>query len=154
MPIETLDPKNSILFLGSGFSAGATNIVNEKLPAGQPLLERLAEAIGESPREHDLKSVADAFSNRFDVSFYDILYNTFTVSSVFDYQRELLSLPWARIYTTNYDDMVSSVKGASFPIFTFDEDKPRALPQSFAVYLHGSIRKATEKKCRKSVDTQ
>ena len=144
MPIEAIDPMNSVLFLGSGFSAGATNIVSEKLPAGQPLLERLAEALGESPRDHDLKSVADAFSHRFDVRLYDILYNTFTVSSVLNYQREILSLPWARIYTTNYDDMVSSVKGSSFPIFTFEEDKPRTLPQSFAVYLHGSIRKATE----------
>lgn len=144
MPIETLDPKNSVLFLGSGFSAGATNIVNDKLPAGQMLLERLAEAIGESPGDHDLKSIADAFSHRFDMSIYEILYNTFTVSSVLDYQREILSLPWARIYTTNYDDMVSLVKGSSFPIFTFEEDKPRNLPQSFAVYLHGSIRKARE----------
>ena len=144
MPIETLDPKNSVLFLGSGFSSGATNIVSEKLPAGKPLLERLAEAIGESPRDHDLKSVADAFSHRFDVSLYDILYNTVTVSSVLVYQKEILSLPWARIYTTNYDDMVNSVKGSSFPIFTFEEDKPRVLPQSYAVYLHGSIRKATE----------
>ncbi|UYY78424.1 SIR2 family protein [Sphingomonas sp. R1] len=145
MPIETLDPENSVLFLGSGFSADATNIASEKLPAGQPLLERLAEAIGESPRDHDLKSAADAFAHRFDVSLYDILYNTFTVSSVLDYQRDIISLPWARIYTTNYDDMVSLVKGGSYPIFTFDDERPRNLPQSFAVYLHGSIRKATEK---------
>lgn len=94
MPIETLDPKNSVLFLGSGFSADATNIANEKLPAGQPLLERLAEAIGESPRDHDLKSAADAFARRFDVSLYEILYNTFTVSFVLDYQRDIISLPW------------------------------------------------------------
>lgn len=151
MPIKTLDPKNSILFLGSGFSAGAFNIVSEKLPAGQSLLERLAEALGEPHTEHDLKSVADAFAHRFDVSLYDILYNTFTVSSVLDYQREILSLPWARIYTTNYDDMVSSVKGGAFPIFTFDEDKPRTLPQSCAIYLHGSIRKATEENAEKQL---
>ncbi|WP_026359345.1 SIR2 family protein [Sphingomonas sp. PR090111-T3T-6A] len=144
MPIETLDPKNSILFLGSGFSAGAFNIANEKLPAGESLLARLAEAIDENPNDHDLKSVADEFSHRFDTSLHEILYNTFTVSSVLDYQREIISLPWARIYTTNYDDMVSLVKGGTFPIFAFDEEKPRSLPPSFAVYLHGSIRKATE----------
>ena len=40
--------------------------------------------------------------------------------------------------------MVSSVKGGSYPIFTFDDYRPRTLPQSFAVHLHGSIRKATE----------
>jgi SIR2-like domain len=144
LPIETLDPRNSVIFIGSGFSAGATNIASDKLPAGQSLLERLAEAIEEPVRDHDLKSAADAFSHRFDVSLYDILRNTFTVSSVLDYQREIISLPWARIYTTNYDDMVNSVKGSLFPIFTFEEDKPRNLPDSFAVYLHGSIRKATE----------
>lgn len=151
MPIETFDPKNSILFLGSGFSAGAFNIASEKVPAGQSLLERLAEAIGEPHTEHDLKSVADAFAHRFDMSLYEILYNTFTVSSVLDYQKEILSLPWARIYTTNYDDMVSSVKGGAFPIFTFDQDKPRALPQSCAIYLHGSIRKATEENAEKQL---
>lgn len=144
MPIETLDPKNSVLFLGSGFSANATNIVNEELPAGQPLLTRLADAIGESPSDHDLKSAADAYSDRFDLSIYDILYNTFTVSDVLQYQKDILSLPWARIYTTNYDDMVNFVKGPSFPIFSFDDVRPKLLPQSFAVYLHGSIRKANE----------
>ncbi|WP_158551969.1 SIR2 family protein [Komagataeibacter melaceti] len=144
MSIETFDPKNSVLFLGSGFSANATNILDEKLPAGESLLEILAKAIEESPKDHDLKSVADAYSRRFDVSLHDILHNTFTVSSVLDYQREILSLPWARIYTTNYDDMVNLVKGGTFPIFTFDDVKPRTLPQSFAVYLHGSIRRATE----------
>lgn len=151
MLIETLGPRNSVLFLGSGFSAGAFNIASEKLPAGESLLERLAEAIGEYPKEHDLKSVADAFSHRFDMSLFDVLYNTFTVSSVLDYQIEVLSLPWARIYTTNYDDMVSSVKGGAFPIFTFDEKKPRVLPQSFAVYLHGSIRKATEENAERQL---
>jgi hypothetical protein len=144
LPIDSLDPKNSVLFLGSGFSAKATNIVSEELPAGQPLLDRLAAAIRESPNDHDLKSVADAFSDRFDLSIYDILYNTFTVSEVLEYQREILSLPWARIYTTNYDDMVNFVKGASYPIFAFDDPRPRSLPQAFAVYLHGSIRKANE----------
>lgn len=106
---------------------------------GSPLLERLAEAIEEPPGDHDLKSAVDAFSNRFGVSLYDLLYKTFTVSAVLNYQREILSLPWARIYTTNYDDMVSLVKGAAYPIFAFDEQRPRSLPRSFAVYLHGSI---------------
>lgn len=151
MPIETLDPKNSVLFLGSGFSAGAFNIANEKLPAGQSLLERLAAALGEPHSEHDLKSAADAFANRFDMSLYDILYTTFTVSTVLGYQKEILSLPWARIYTTNYDDMVNSVKGGAYPIFTFDDDKPRNLPESFAVYLHGSIRKATEENAERQL---
>jgi hypothetical protein len=40
--------------------------------------------------------------------------------------------------------MVNFVKGSKFPIFTFDEPRPRRLPQAFAVHLHGSIRRANE----------
>ncbi|MBF0860213.1 hypothetical protein HKD24_13520 [Gluconobacter sp. LMG 31484] len=142
MPIEILDPANSLLFLGSGFSAGATSIANEKVPAGHPLLLKLSKALGENPEDLDLKAAADEFLARSDDSLYNLLYETFTISKILTYQREILSLPWARIYTTNYDDIVNVVKGPNFPIFTFDEPRPRKLPQAFAVYLHGSIRKA------------
>jgi hypothetical protein len=144
VPIEILDPANSVLFLGSGFSADATNIARSPVPAGHPLLERLAKALDEDPNELDLKSAADEFLDRFDLSLYQLLYETFTISEVLDYQRDIVSLPWARIYTTNYDDIVNLVKGPNFPIFTFDESRPRKLPQAFAVHLHGSIRRANE----------
>lgn len=144
MPIKTLDPANSVLFLGSGFSAGATNIAKEKVPAGRPLLERLANLLGEDPKDLDLKSAADEFLSRSDLSLYELLYETFTISKLLPYQRDILALPWARIYTTNYDDIVSQVKGASFPLYTFDEPRPRRLPSAFAVHLHGSIRRARE----------
>jgi SIR2-like domain len=144
VPIEILDPANSVLFLGSGFSAGATNIARGQVPAGHPLLERLAKALDEDPSELDLKSAADEFLGRCDLSLYELLYETFTISEVLDYQRDIVSLPWGRIYTTNYDDIVNLVKGPNFPIFTFDDPRPRKLPQAFAVHLHGSIRRANE----------
>lgn len=144
MPVDSLDPANSVLFLGSGFSAGAINIAKSVLPAGYPLLERLALALGEDVNDLELKSAADEFLSRTDLSLYDLLYETFTVSETLPYQREIVSLPWARIYTTNYDDIISHIKGTDFPIFTFDEPRPRRLPQAFAIYLHGSIRRATE----------
>ncbi|WP_193171271.1 SIR2 family protein [Nisaea nitritireducens] len=144
MPIEVLDPANSILFLGSGFSANATSIAGSPVPAGHPLLARLAEALDEDPNDLDLKSAADEFLSRSDLSLYELLYETFTISKALDYQRNIVSLPWARIYTTNYDDIVNLVKGPNFPIFTFDEPRQRNLPPAFAVHLHGSIRKARE----------
>lgn len=144
MPIESLDPANSVLFLGSGFSAGAINISKAILPAGYPLLERLADVLGEEVNDLDLKSAADEFLIRTELSLYELLYNTFTVTNVLPYQRDIILLPWARIYTTNYDDVISQVKGAEFPLFTFDDPRPRRLPQAFAVHLHGSIRRANE----------
>jgi hypothetical protein len=144
MPINTLDPANSVLFLGSGFSAGATNIAGEKVPIGHPLLERLAAALDEDVKNLELKSAADEFLSRNDLSLYDLLYETFTISNPLSYQNDIISLPWARIYTTNYDDIVSVVRGPNFPLFTFDEPRPRRLPPAFAVHLHGSIRRANE----------
>jgi hypothetical protein len=144
VPVERIDPKNAVLFLGSGFSAKAKNIANEEVPAGHGLLQQLASALGENPDELDLKSAADAYARRFDISLYDLLYKTFTVCEAQGFQREILALPWARIYTTNYDDIVSLVKGPTFPIFTFDDARPTKLPPTFVAHLHGSIRKANE----------
>lgn len=144
MAIENLDPANSVLFLGSGFSAGATNIANNEVPAGYPLVERLAAALEEEAKDLNLKSAADEYLRRTDLSLYNLLYETFTVSEPKSYQRDIVSLPWARIYTTNYDDIVSQVKGPNFPIFTFDELPPGRLPPAFAVHLHGSVRRANE----------
>jgi hypothetical protein len=144
VPIETLDVTNSVLFLGSGFSAGATNIAMQKLPAGNALLKRLAEELQEDPTDLDLKSAADEFLSRGDLSLYNLLYETFTVSKLLPYQSEIASLPWARIYTTNYDDIVSVAKGPNFRIYTFDDPRPRKLPTAFGVHLHGSIRRASE----------
>ena len=144
MPINSLDPANSVLFLGSGFSAGATNISKDEVPAGHPLLVRLAAALDEEVNGLDLKSAADEFLSRSDLSLYELLYETFTISKILPYQRDIVSLPWARIYTTNYDDIVSLVKGPNFPLFTFDESRPRRLPSAFAIHLHGTIRRASE----------
>ncbi|RYF48792.1 MAG: hypothetical protein EOO38_09375 [Cytophagaceae bacterium] len=144
MPIDSLDPANSVLFLGSGFSAGATNIGSGKVPAGHPLLLAMAKALDEDPAELDLKSAADEFIDRNDISLFELLYKTFTITDVLPVQRQIVSLPWSRIYTTNYDDIVNVVKGPNFPTFTFDEPRPRRLPPAFAVHLHGSIRHAKE----------
>lgn len=144
MPIKSLDPANSVLFLGSGFSAGATNIGLDKVPAGHPLLLTLAKTLDEDPADLDLKSAADEFIDRHDLSLFELLYKTFTITGVLPIQREIVSLPWSRIYTTNYDDIVNVVKGPNFPTFTFDEPRPRRLPPAFAVHLHGSIRHARE----------
>lgn len=144
MPINTLDSANSVLFLGSGFSSGATNVAKHKVPSGHPLLERLAKALDEDIQDLDLKSAADEFLSRSDLSLYELLYETFTISEPLSYQRDILALPWARIYTTNYDDLISLVKGPSFPLFTFDDPRPSRLPSAFAVHLHGTIRRATE----------
>jgi hypothetical protein len=93
VPIEIMDPANSVLFLGSGFSANATNIAGRSVPAGNPLIAQLAKELDEDPSDLDLKSAADEFLERSDLNLYDLLYKTFTISEVLDYQKDIVSLP-------------------------------------------------------------
>eukprot|EP01030_Chromulinospumella_sphaerica_P020998 gene20998-20925_t len=142
----SFDAANSILFIGSGFSAGATNIGREKLPTGNPLKSNLARILGVSPNDYSLRSIVADFRERPDLDLYQTLYETFTIAQPLDFQREILALPWSRIYTTNYDDLVPFCKrqsGSAFPTFSSDEVKPNRLPRQFSVHLHGCIRNAT-----------
>lgn len=144
--IETIDAANSILFVGSGFSAGAENIAKDTLPAGNPLKEKLAKILEINPNDYTLRTIVDEFRSRPDLDLYKILYETFTVTKPSEYQRQILNLPWSRIYTTNYDDLIDACKskpGHKYPTFGYDDPKPRSLPRSFGVHLHGTIRKAT-----------
>jgi hypothetical protein len=145
--LSELDPAQSVLFLGSGFSADARNIRREKLPTGTQLRDQFAKILGVSPADYDLKTLADEMASRPSVNLYQTLYQIFTVKELQPYQKKILRLPWHRIYTTNFDDAVEyghSCLGIGAPSFSYDDEKPKKLPQSAVVHLHGTIRKTND----------
>ncbi|WP_264873428.1 SIR2 family protein, partial [Saccharibacter floricola] len=144
MPLRYVDTKNSVLFLGSGFSKFATNILNETLPDGQELFKKLSDILNADVNGYDLKSISDMLMDEKKESIFDVLYKTFTVARTSNFQHAILSLPWGRIYTTNYDDIIQNIKGSEFKCFTFYDDVPKKLPKSFSIYLHGSISRVNE----------
>ena len=142
-----INTAGSVLFLGSGFSRSATNIRNENVPTGIGLKNEFASLLGVDPNEHDLSTLADVVASRQDLNLYQILYEIFTVKEVKDYQKKLLSLPWKRIYTTNYDDVVEFTYNQinnNAPSFDYNDEKPMKLPDSSVIHLHGAIRSTTE----------
>lgn len=146
-PLTELDSRGSILFLGSGFSRFAKNIRGENLPTGRELRERFAQLLKVEPDAYDLPTLADAVNADDRISLYDTLYETFTVATLAESQKELLKLPWLRIYTTNYDDSIEmfyqKTRG-QVPSFSYNEQKPRKIAHGTVVHLHGMIRNINE----------
>jgi NAD-dependent SIR2 family protein deacetylase len=70
-------------------------------------------------------------------------------------QEAVLKLPWWRIYTTNYDNSVSTFR-ANFNarqvdnIFDLSDRAPRQLRPEAVIHLHGSIAKCDKANVDKS----
>ncbi len=145
--LTELDYEGSILFLGSGFSRRARNILGKNLPTGRELRNRFAEMLGVAPDAYDLPTLADAAANDPNVKLHEILYDTFTVSQLAGPQQEILRRPWLRIYTTNYDDSIElfyQQTGRDVRSYSYHDPKPRRFPGRTVVHLHGMIRDVTE----------
>lgn len=141
--ITELETSNCILFLGSGFSADGRNILNKKPPVGDGLRLDLVELMNDATYgEYDLQTVSEAAANDTSIDLYQELYNRYTMTEIPDDQEHILSLPWRRIYTTNYDDAVELVSPRR-STFNYDDPKPRRIPDGSVIHLHGVIRSTT-----------
>ena len=144
--VNDLDPEGSILFLGSGFTHAAENILRTNPPTGKGLRSELAAALGVSEGDYDLQTLADEAATRSDIDLYQMLYELYTIRKLAEEQKDILRLPWHRIYTTNYDDAVELFYlggRETTPSYTFDDEKPRKLKPGSIIHLHGTIRSAT-----------
>lgn len=131
---------NAILFLGSGASVGATNQNNEKFPIGKELANRLYFGID------DLNQAADFFCEDKETENKDgkqelinFLKKQFRVKKISEYQKLIPLVPWKRIYTTNYDDIVEKAyeETAMYIRSLVTSDDPcKYIGNDETVYLH------------------
>lgn len=147
---ETFDPSRCVLFLGAGFSADALNKSSNAEYTHPPVGDGLNRAMKEMA-EIDLNDPSDftdtagyLIARKLDL--FGLLENLYTIRKLDQLQREVLSLPWWRIYTTNYDNSVSVYRadtGNNFvgDVFDLTEDPPRQLRKGAVIHLHGSIAK-------------
>ena len=145
--IGVVDPTNSILFLGSGFSLGAKNIANGNPPNGSGLRQHFIKAL-ELPADtsYDLQILTEEFASDDRQKLRDELYQIFRIVSLDHAQTAILDEPWRRIYTTNYDDAVEIHRqNNNRPRNNYDVSEliPNRLVQGAVVHLHGSIRLVT-----------
>lgn len=103
----------AILFVGSGFSCGAKNMSGEDFPIGSKLCERLINdgkinVTGENEEDlRDLGYISELYlENNTKRDLLKFLNRQFKCKQFTDDQRVISQLPWKRIYTTNYDDVL------------------------------------------------
>ncbi len=98
----------AILFAGSGFSYGAENISNRPFPVGDGLRDIIADDCGAS-KNRPLSTVAQFYTmNKGPDKLIALLKKEFSVSNIASWHKTLLSVPWRRIYTTNYDSVIEA----------------------------------------------
>ena len=95
----------AVVFVGAGFSLGATNLRGRSFLSGQKIADHFADLTGLA-KGMRLEDAADVFVEKHNVdSLIREVQEEFTAKDVCDYHRTIAALPWKRVYTTNYDNV-------------------------------------------------
>lgn len=137
----------AVLFLGAGFSIG-NSCEGGLFKTGTDLAHYLCDKVG-NVRTDNLNIACSRYLNHFAdwnkgvVPLVEELKKQFTAKSICESHEWLLSLPWKRIYTTNYDDLAElasekiKINRKSFNILINTE--PSAVINSI-IHINGSIK--------------
>lgn len=98
---------NAVLFLGSGFSMGATKANNDTFGVAFNIAHKLCKYCGYSnDLIDDLGEASSLFrEEKSDAELLDFLRQEFTACDVTSAQQTIAEVPWQRVYTTNYDNV-------------------------------------------------
>ena len=111
----------ALLFLGAGFSSGATRIKDGKeatFPLGQDLANELLSDLNKPNSAQKNLATCSAFyeAKKTRKGLLYALAEKLEVKKAKDYHYNILSYPWWRIYTTNYDNLVQLAMPATTKI--------------------------------------
>src|SRR5262245_5029025 len=96
----------AVLFVGAGFSAQARSRRDEFLPTGPDLAKFLSGEL-RLPSVPSLDVVADMYKERFgEFKLINVLQEKLTATAITAHQAAFGKVPWRRIYTTNYDNVI------------------------------------------------
>ncbi|MBR8036898.1 SIR2 family protein [Burkholderia cenocepacia] len=128
----------AILFVGAGFSRGATAVSRDTLPSGRELAKILCIDAG-VPLTEDLKLATSRYLKKKNSDdLVDRLRDLFTIQSVTEEHRSLAAIPWRSIYTTNYDNVLeraAAERSKRLTPLTLNKD-PRAYKRTENTVLH------------------
>lgn len=136
---------DALLFVGAGLSFLAHRKDGEPIPDASALVDLLLEQQPGTGSKHPLDRVSGAVVRDRGVEFvYDILRKNFIVHSVEDRLRALYSLPWKRIYTTNYDNAAEFCRLGVHQVSSMTVDEPPSKVASGSiVHLNGFIKRVS-----------
>ncbi len=146
--VDRIFSGSSILFLGAGFSIGSKNKNDEEPPLAGSLSEQICD-LGEFEPDNDLAYSADNFLRYNDPQvLIGFLEEKFNISKVENHHVILSSLPWRRIYTTNYDNCFEVAATASARVITplslLDSPRKYFKNSDVCVHINGAIQQLDE----------
>lgn len=144
----------AILFLGAGFSYGGINKKGEAMKVGADLSHAICDDLG-VPRSDNLTISSSRYLEDDECkkglhAFIDFLKDELECTSTTNEQDIITKLPWKRIYTTNYDNIVElsskkqGITRSSITITNARYTVGRNLEQAI-VHINGYINKLNEK---------
>jgi hypothetical protein len=96
---------DAVLFLGAGFSLGATNKAGKEFPLANNLSKDLMTDLGES-EDAPLQTSSEIYVQRkYEVGLLTYLNQHLGVKDIAPHHKSFVRPSWRRIYTTNYDDV-------------------------------------------------
>ena len=145
---DQLNPRNSVLFLGSGFSLGAKNRSGGHFMDGTELSRKLCEVLNEDTDPlPSLREISDDFVPEQQRLLLNTLMPLMGTNWVSEDQLEVIRQPWKRVYTTNYDDVFEFgmiEAGMNPQTTTFEKPVKKAKGGTQIVHLHGYIHHCDE----------
>lgn len=144
--IEKILTGNCILFTGSGFGLGSKNILDRNLLLGNTLTDYLYKQCGISVHDNDLKTAAEFYIDEFgEYNLIEFIKNEFTVKEITNEHKLIGSLPWHRVYTTNYDNILElafSQSNKTLTPITLNENINEYKDfRKFCIHLNGFVDK-------------
>ncbi|WNJ95435.1 SIR2 family protein [Vibrio ruber] len=140
---------NAILFTGAGFSLNCINLSGNHPPLAKKLSHLFSEYLGISEND-DLKYTSEMslkYGEKSDV--LEILSQQYFLTSTSSAAVQICSIPWRRIYTTNYDNSIElaysenkkHIDSISLVHKTYEYIKG---DRQACVHINGSIQNAVE----------
>lgn len=131
----------AILFCGAGASLDSIGFGCEELPAASPLLGKFNEYLKKEFSK--LSIAASKVADDSTKEYFRIITDCFKVQAVSDDMKSIMSFPWSKVYTTNYDDSIElSCEHIGKPKQTLTAaDKPSDILEEKLpiIHLHGFV---------------
>jgi hypothetical protein len=137
----------SVLFTGAGFSIGAKNSLpspDNGIPTARTFSKRLSALIS-LPETYDLPVISQFYARKKgEHSLVAELLNCFTVTEAAPYHTTIASVPWRRVYTTNYDNCFefAALRGG-IQWIPLTVDAPLTAEKNRCVHVNGHISNLT-----------
>lgn len=143
--LERIIDGDALMFAGAGCSKGAINLRKYNFRNGPELAGYLAQKSGietDTPLEDAAQEYIDKYGE--DALIREIQFE-FTTHQITKYHKLLGALPWKRIYTTNYDDVLEVAYTANarklVPITVNDDPYKIAQNETSCIHLNGFVHK-------------